>query len=97
MLHVDRVVIAFSNEPHTATVDLTGPLKDLDVQIDIVPRLFDVVGPGWGYTVLRASPCSGFLPFRLSRSSRLLKRSIDVAAAGGWSHLSGSGLRREPR
>ena len=43
---VERVIIAFSNDRHEETLDLIRALKDLDVQVDIVPRLFELVGPG---------------------------------------------------
>ena len=84
LLDVDRVVFAFSNEPHTATVDLIRSLKNLDVQIDIVPRLFDIVGPGIGFHTVEGLPMLGISPPRLSHSSRLLKRCLDafVSAVG---------------
>ncbi len=78
VLDVDRVVFAFSNEPHAATVDLIRSLKNLDVQIDIVPRLFDIVGPGIGFHTVEGLPMLGISPPRLSRSSRLLKRCLDA-------------------
>jgi len=77
-LDVDRVVFAFSNESHTATLNLIRSLKDLDVQIDIVPRLFDIVGPGIGFHTVEGMPMLGISPPRLSHSSRLLKRCLDV-------------------
>ena len=78
VLDVDRIVFAFSNEPHAATVDLIRSLKNLNVQIDIVPRLFDVVGPGIGFHTVEGLPMLGISPPRLSRSSRLLKRCLDA-------------------
>jgi exopolysaccharide biosynthesis polyprenyl glycosylphosphotransferase len=81
MLDVDRVVIAFSNESHTETLDLIRSLKDLNVQIDIVPRLFDIVGPGVGMHTVEGLPLLGISPPRLPRSSLLLKRSMDLIAS----------------
>jgi exopolysaccharide biosynthesis polyprenyl glycosylphosphotransferase len=78
MLDVDRVVFAFSNESHTATLDLIRSLKSLDVQIDIVPRLFDIVGPGIGIHTVEGLPLLGISPPRLSSSSLLLKRTLDI-------------------
>ncbi len=49
LFDVERVIVAFSNESHEETLDLLRSLKDLDVQIDIVPRLFELVSPGVGY------------------------------------------------
>jgi exopolysaccharide biosynthesis polyprenyl glycosylphosphotransferase len=75
---VERVIIAFSNESHEQTLDLIRSLKDLDVQIDIVPRLFEIVGPRLHINSIEGVSIVSIPPFRLSRSSHLLKRSLDV-------------------
>lgn len=80
-LDIERVIIAFSNDPHERTLNLIRSLKDLDVQIDIVPRLFDVVGPGVSFHSIEGLPLIGLAPFRLSRSSRFLKRLTDLSLA----------------
>ncbi len=82
LFDVERVIIAFSNERHEETLDLVRSLKDLDVQIDIVPRLFELVGPGVGVYTVEGLPLVGLPPARLSRSSRLLKRALDLAVSG---------------
>jgi exopolysaccharide biosynthesis polyprenyl glycosylphosphotransferase len=81
LLDVDRVVVAFSREPPAQTVEVIRSLRDLDVQIDVVPRLFDVLGPKVTYHSIEALPLIGLPPVRLSRSSRLVKRIIDVVGA----------------
>ena len=46
LLDVERVIIAFSDEPDDEAMLATiRELRKLDVQIDIVPRLFEIVGP----------------------------------------------------
>ena len=55
---VERVIIAFSNEPHRETLAMLRRLKDLDVQIDIVPASSRFLG--------RASEC---IPSRAFPSS----------------------------
>lgn len=75
---VERVVIAFSNETHEETLDLIRSLKSLDVQIDIVPRLFEIVGPSVGIHTVEGMPLVGLPPLRLARSSRAIKRALDV-------------------
>lgn len=80
---VERVVIAFSKESHEETLNLIRSLKDLEVQIDIVPRLFEIVGAGIEMHAVEAVPLVGLPPLRLSRSSRLLKRTMDLAFAAG--------------
>ena len=42
---VQRVVIAFATDDDEALAAAVARLKAMDVHIDIVPRLFDVVGP----------------------------------------------------
>jgi exopolysaccharide biosynthesis polyprenyl glycosylphosphotransferase len=82
LFDVERVVIAFSNESHEETLDLIRSMRDLDVQIDIVPRLFEVVGTKVGIHTVEGVPLVGLPPLRLSRSSRLLKRVTDVIVSG---------------
>jgi exopolysaccharide biosynthesis polyprenyl glycosylphosphotransferase len=79
LLDVERVIVAFSNDSHEDTLALIRSIKDLDVQIDIVPRLFEVLGTKVGIHTIEGIPLVGLPPLRLSRSSRLLKRTMDVA------------------
>ncbi len=76
---VERVVIAFSNDRHDELLALMRALKDHDVQIDVVPRLFELVGPGVQLHSVEGVPLLGLAPPRLPRSSRLLKRAMDLA------------------
>ena len=78
---VDRVVVAFSGEAEVETVARIRSLCDADVQIDIVPRLFDVVGPKVTQHSIEALPLVGLPPVRPARSSRACKRLIDVVGA----------------
>jgi exopolysaccharide biosynthesis polyprenyl glycosylphosphotransferase len=82
MFDIERVIFAFSQEPHERTLDLIRSLKDLDVQVDIVPRFFEIVGPGVGMHTVEGLALVGLPPLRLSRSSRLLKRTVDFVVAG---------------
>ncbi len=81
LLDVERVIVAFSNDSHEDTLELLRSLKDLDVQIDIVPRLFETVGPNFGLHMIEGLPLVGLPPLRLSWSSKLLKRALDVVGA----------------
>jgi exopolysaccharide biosynthesis polyprenyl glycosylphosphotransferase len=81
MFDIERVVIAFSNETHDATLELIRSLKDLDVQIDIVPRLFEIVGPSVGIHTVEGLPLVGLRPLRLARSSQFLKRMLDLVGS----------------
>lgn len=78
LFDVERVIIAFSRASHEDTLALLRSLKDLDVQVDIVPRLFELVSPGVGVHTVEGMPLVSLPPTRLARSSRLLKRLMDI-------------------
>jgi exopolysaccharide biosynthesis polyprenyl glycosylphosphotransferase len=77
-LDVERVVIAFSNDSHQETLDLIRSLNGLDVQIDIVPRLFEVLGTNVRVHTAEGVPLISLPYLRLSRSARFLKRAMDL-------------------
>jgi exopolysaccharide biosynthesis polyprenyl glycosylphosphotransferase len=79
---VERVVIAFSNEPHEQVLEQLRSLRERRVQIDVVPRLFEAVGPGVGLHSVEGIPLVGLPQLGLSNSSRFLKRSMDLVAGG---------------
>jgi len=78
---VDRVVIAFSTDSHEETLDLIRQLQDQRVQVDIVPRMFEVLGTSAQLHTIEGIPLVGLALPRLSNSSRILKRSFDVVGA----------------
>jgi len=77
ILDVERVIVAFSNDSHEEMLDLIRSLKDLDLQIDLVPRFFEVIGTNVGIHTAEGLPLIGLPALRLSRSSMLLKRAMD--------------------
>ena len=78
---IERVIVSFSNESSDETLALIRALNDHEVQVDIVPRLFELVGPSDEIHMLEGLPLVGLPPARISRSSLLLKRTIDVVGA----------------
>ena len=76
-----RVVIAFSTDSHDQTLEVIRSMQDSDVQIDIVPRMFEVLGTNAQLHTIEGLPLVGLPAPRLSGSSRLLKRSLDLTAA----------------
>jgi exopolysaccharide biosynthesis polyprenyl glycosylphosphotransferase len=78
LLDIERVVIAFTNDSHEETVEIIRSLKDMDIQVDIVPRLFEIVGPRAELHNVEGLPLLGLPPLRLAQSSRALKRSVDL-------------------
>jgi exopolysaccharide biosynthesis polyprenyl glycosylphosphotransferase len=78
---VERVVIAFSGDPVPRTVELIARLKAMNVQVDIVPRLFDALGPNVLMHSLEGLPLIGLPSSKLLPFSRAVKRLLDIAAA----------------
>jgi exopolysaccharide biosynthesis polyprenyl glycosylphosphotransferase len=75
---VERVIIAFTHESVEPMVELVRELQGIGVQIDVVPRLYEVVGPGVTVHTVEGLPVLGLPPVALSRSSAFLKRLLDV-------------------
>lgn len=83
LLDIERVVIAFSQDDDEDALALVRQLKDFDIQVDIVPRLFEVVSDsGASISDLEGLPLINLAPPRLSRSSLALKRWMDATLAG---------------
>jgi exopolysaccharide biosynthesis polyprenyl glycosylphosphotransferase len=81
LLDVERVIFAFSRTSSADQVALIRALRDREVQIDVVPRLFDVIGPRVDVHDVEGLPVLSLRPARISRSSRLVKRMIDIIGA----------------
>ncbi len=78
---VHRVAIAFSTDSHDHTLDVIRSMQDSDIQIDIVPRMFEVLGTNAQLHTIEGMPLVGLPSPHLSGSSRLLKRLFDVVGA----------------
>jgi exopolysaccharide biosynthesis polyprenyl glycosylphosphotransferase len=78
---VDRVIVAFSHDRHERLVELVRSLHGLEVQIDLVPRLFDAVGPVVAMYAIEGMPLVTLPPAHPSRLARKAKRLLDVVVA----------------
>jgi len=76
---IERVIVAFSRHSHEQTLGLVRVLKGVDVQVDVVPRLFDVFGPSSGIHAIDGLPLIAHPRARPSRAERCAKRAIDIA------------------
>jgi exopolysaccharide biosynthesis polyprenyl glycosylphosphotransferase len=81
LFDVERVIFAFSRQPEQSTCELVQAAKDLDVQVDIVPRLYEAVGPNASFHTIEGVPLLSLPPIGPSRSSLLIKRLIDLVGA----------------
>jgi exopolysaccharide biosynthesis polyprenyl glycosylphosphotransferase len=78
---IERVVVSFTDDGPENTLTLVRGLRDLEVQIDIVPRLYEAVGANSTVHMIGGMPLVGLPQVGLSPSSRFLKRAFDLAGA----------------
>ncbi len=80
-LDVERVVIAFSREPVSELLELLRRLQGTSVQIDLLPRLFELIGPRVTVHTVEGVTLLGVPPTRAITGSRAIKRAIDIVGA----------------
>ena len=78
---MQRVIVAPAPGGSAETVDLVRVAKHAGVRVSVLPRLLEVVGSSVAFDDLDGLTVLGVRRFGLSRSSRLLKRSFDLAGA----------------
>lgn len=78
---IDRVIIAFSRDPDIRTMATVRALRDNDVIIDVVPRLFEIIGPRASVHAIEGLSLVCLPPARRSRLALGAKRAIDVGGA----------------
>ncbi len=66
---IERVIVAFSREPDARTMELVRSLRDQDVIVDVVPRLYELVGPRADIHLLEGLPLLTVPPARLPQTS----------------------------
>jgi exopolysaccharide biosynthesis polyprenyl glycosylphosphotransferase len=81
LLDVERVIVAFTNDGHEALAASISDLRERDVQIGIVPRLFDNLGPSISIHAVEGIPLISLPPTKLPRSSMIIKRTLDAFIA----------------
>jgi len=77
-LAVERVIVAYCNGSSESLVEVMRELTMRHVQVDIVPRFFELISPGLGIHTVEGLPLIGLPLARLPRSSRILKRCLDM-------------------
>ena len=76
---VERVVVAFSSEPHDRTVEMVRSLEGRGLQIDIVPRLYEIVRPNATLHDVEGLALLGLPAAKPFPFAEELKRALDVA------------------
>src|SRR5262249_34271038 len=78
---IDRVVFAFADLPLEESMGLMRSVSHLGVQVDVVPRFYDVVSSGVDAYAVEGFPLIGIRPVRLSTGAMVVKRAIDLVGA----------------
>jgi exopolysaccharide biosynthesis polyprenyl glycosylphosphotransferase len=80
-LDVERVIVAFSRDPVDELLVILRQLRALPVQVDLVPRLFELVGLRVTMHSVEGVTLLGLPPNHAAPGARVLKRAIDVTVA----------------
>jgi exopolysaccharide biosynthesis polyprenyl glycosylphosphotransferase len=81
-LHVDRVFLIPTSADNETMLDAVSSTTALGVKVSIVPRLLEVVGSAVEFDSVGGVTVLGVRRPGLTRSSRAVKRAIDLAGAG---------------
>jgi exopolysaccharide biosynthesis polyprenyl glycosylphosphotransferase len=78
-LDVHRAIIAPGSADAGETLILVRTLKAVGVRVSVLPRLLEVVGSAVAFEDVHGMTLMGLSCFELTRSSRALKRGLDLA------------------
>jgi exopolysaccharide biosynthesis polyprenyl glycosylphosphotransferase len=78
---VDRLIVAFSSEPPEYLIHVLRALEDDGVRVDVVPRLFELVGPAARVGTMEGLPYVELGRPQSGAAARAGKRAIDVVGA----------------
>ena len=78
---IDRVVVVTAGMDDESVLELLRRSSDLDIKVSLIPNLVEAIGSAVEVDDLEGITVLGINPPTLARSSRLMKRSMDVAVA----------------
>jgi exopolysaccharide biosynthesis polyprenyl glycosylphosphotransferase len=85
---VERVVVSHDDLREDELLDFLHLCRALGVKVSVLPRPFDAMGPSVELDDVEGVTVLGINPPVLARSSRMLKRSMDLAGAAAGLLLS---------
>ena len=77
-----RVIVTHTDADAGDMIDTIRVFKARGIKVSVLPTLFDVLGSAVEFDDLGGATLLGVRRYGLSRSSRVLKRGLDVAVAG---------------
>jgi exopolysaccharide biosynthesis polyprenyl glycosylphosphotransferase len=78
---IHRVILAPESSDTDEVLDLISLVKNLGVRVSVLPRMFEVVGTAVEFDTLNGLTVLGVRRFGLPRSSRAVKRAMDIVGA----------------
>lgn len=78
---VNRIIIAPESADADQVLNVIRAATSLGLKVSVVPRLLEVVGSSIEFDEVAGMPLLSMRSFRLSRSSRMVKRVWDIAAS----------------
>jgi exopolysaccharide biosynthesis polyprenyl glycosylphosphotransferase len=78
---IDRVIIAPGDSVADHILDAVRRVKALGVKVSVLPRLFEVVGSSVEFDDIDGAVLLGVRRYGLSRSSKALKRALDLTGS----------------
>ncbi len=78
---IDRVLVASPDVPDRLMMDLVSACGTASVKVSILPRHVDALGPSLEVDDIEGLTMLGLNPLVLPRTSRMLKRALDVGGA----------------
>jgi exopolysaccharide biosynthesis polyprenyl glycosylphosphotransferase len=78
---VHRVVLAPERTDSDEFLDMISLVKSCGVRVSVLPRIFEVVGTAVEFDTINGVTVLGIRRFGLVRSSRALKRAMDIAGS----------------
>jgi exopolysaccharide biosynthesis polyprenyl glycosylphosphotransferase len=79
---VDRAIIALNGSFSDEVLDLVRRVKATGVKVSVLPRLLEVIGSTVEWDDVDGIPLLGLRRYGLARSSRTIKRGLDLAVSG---------------
>jgi len=79
---VHRVIVAPAGSESAPTLEIVRMAKAAGLRVSLLPRMLEVVGSSVEFDELDGMTMLGVRRFGLSRSSKAVKRTLDVAGAG---------------
>ena len=79
--NVHRVILAPDRTDSDEFLEMISLVKSLGVRVSVLPRIFEVVGTAVEFDTLNGVTVLGIRRFGLVRSSRALKRAMDIVGS----------------